>query len=839
LSTLIVSWVVFPFVVALLGAGWGTLLERAAGASLPRPLLVPLGAAAIISAAGLLTSFTPSAPAATPLVTVVGVAGLVVLLKGNRRVGPAWPLIPALGAFLVYGAPVLFSGQATISGYHILDDSSDWLGIADRLMSHGRSLSGLPQSSYSLLLTGLLSHSGYPVGSVMLLGVGRVLLRTDGAWLYQPYLALCAALLALSLYVLFQPLIVNVRVRAALAFLAAQPALLYGYAQVGADKELTASFLLALGAVLARETMLRSFPRPRQLLPIALPAGALTVVYGPAAAVWGLPLLCAVAVPWLWRAAGRSEVQRALTAIGWLAGLSAAAALPALLVARSYLLGHSGLVAGTLGLGFRAARRPWEALGVFTHPLSVFQLAGVWPTADFRATPSKVPAALLIALVIAAAAVGLWKSARRRELGPFIYLGSALVGAAAIALSGSSGSPWLTAEGLAIGSPAVLGTALAGGALLQPRGAARRTWTPTLAALPLVIIAGGVLWSNALAYRGSRLAPHDRFAELKHIGTLLSGAGPTLFNQDNQYATRHFLREGQPVGTSDYRKDPLTAPLRDGQLLSDRSWAPLDAFAIGGILPFRSIVIARSPAESRPPYPYVLRWQGRYYEIWQRPTLARPKLEWTAFGDSPANPFCGRSSSGAVRALCPSVPASVPPCPTIARLGRLAAQQRASLIAFQRPAPIVAHADQLELKPGWLLDPASRSAKPTSPGEGVARFSLVYPQRYALWLGGSFTRGFAVTIDGRRAGVVKNEPASDVGYVEVARRWLDAGVHTVRLHYPSAELGPGSEGNDTILATVALEPLDHPPARLIQVSPQSASHLCGRSLNWVEIAGGS
>ena len=45
--------------------------------------------------------------------------------------------------FLLYGAPVILSGEATFAGYIKLDDTSTWLALTDRVMEHGHSLDGL------------------------------------------------------------------------------------------------------------------------------------------------------------------------------------------------------------------------------------------------------------------------------------------------------------------------------------------------------------------------------------------------------------------------------------------------------------------------------------------------------------------------------------------------------------------------------------------------------------------------------------------------------------------------------------------------------------------------
>ena len=67
--------------------------------------------------------------------------------------------------------------------------------------------------------------------------------------------------------------------------------------------------------------------------------------------------------------------------------------------------------------------------GNLTQPLSVFQLAGIWPVHDFRETASTLPSALFIGLAVIAAGAALFYGARRRQFGLALYVGVALVGA--------------------------------------------------------------------------------------------------------------------------------------------------------------------------------------------------------------------------------------------------------------------------------------------------------------------------------------------------------------------------------------------------------------------------
>ena len=230
--SLVVPWLVFPLVVGVLALGSGLLVERISGVRVPSPLLLPVGLAAIVAVSSLTVSLSTTAKLTVPL--VAGVAALGFGLGHARRPDP-WPLAAAAAVYLAYGLPVLASGRATFTGYVKLDDTATFLAITDRVLDHGRSVVGLAPSSYEATLDVTIAH-GYPLGSVLPLGIGQKLVGTDAAWLYQPWLAFCAAMLALALYELARPLVARAAVRALVAAVAAQSALLYGFAAWGGVK---------------------------------------------------------------------------------------------------------------------------------------------------------------------------------------------------------------------------------------------------------------------------------------------------------------------------------------------------------------------------------------------------------------------------------------------------------------------------------------------------------------------------------------------------------------------------------------------------------------------------
>jgi hypothetical protein len=821
---MIVAWVLFPLVLAVVGLGWGRLIERGAGARVNDALLLPLGLAGALVVAGTLTAFSATARAATPVVAVGAAAGVLASWRA-WRLSP-WPLLAAAGVLLAYGAPVLLSGHATFTGFVKLDDTATWFNVIDHVMSHARSVSGEPASTYRLLYTGDVGPS-YPLSAFMLAGVGRALVGANAAWVFQPYLACCAAALSLCAYALLEPLVASVRVRALLAFFAAQPALLFGYSLWGGIKEMTAAVMLALGVALAAPLLARRPPGARALLPLAVAGAALIQTLGPGAGGWVAPALLLVALAWWWPRRSLAGLRATVVPFAWLAAMAAALLIPIWVVLGSFLANKNGAFNGLFSSGQTEATR----MGNLIHPLSAFQLAGIWPVGDFRRIAPTLPSAILIAALLVAAVAGLWVALRRRHFGVALYVAVALVGCGAVYFSG--GTPWVTGKALAIASPALLVAALAGAGALWGMRAGSRV-AGVAGALLAVVVAGGVAWSNVLAYHDVTLAPRARLGELAHINGLISRERPTFINEYEVYADRHFLRDGAPVAPAEYRTQNL--PVRSGALLTKAAAADLDSFGLATLEPFRSLVIRRSPAESRPSSAYHLVWQGHYYELWQRnPASSARVLKHLPLGESNALPYCGQAQGGPFAPLCSIDPVATPPCSEIEGIGREAGREGGVLLAYERPAPIVARGDQTLWPGAWFHDEAGHALTPNRPGEAVGHIAVASAQSYELWLGGSFARGFDVAVDGHHVGRVKDELATINSYVHVADVSLTPGVHTFTLTYPHSDLTAGSGENElTSLSEIALQPRS-PAGQLVSVDPTQARQLCGRSLDWIEI----
>jgi hypothetical protein len=787
--SLLVPWLVFPLVLGVLSLGCGLVLEAVSGRSVPRVLLLPAGFSLIVVAGLVTTSNSATAQFTTPLVVALAVAGFGLSLFRPLARPDGWAAASAVGAFLVYGAPVILSGSATFAGYISLDDTATWLNFTDRLLQHGRTVAGLPTSTFELNLNYYWNQFGYPVGAFPPLGIGHTIVRTDSAWLIQPYHAFMAAMLALGLYQLVGRLIASRPWRALAAFAAAQPALLYGYSLWGGVKEMVTAALFVLVAALTAEAMRRPLS-VRGLIPLAVATAALFGVLNFSGGVWLAPLLVPALVV-LARAHGRVVIRAVLA----FAAVTLLLSIPTLVTAGSFA---SDITKNSKG----------GDLGNLLHPLSKLQIFGIWPVGDFRLRPGNVGVTyLLLAVVFASAVLAVTWAWRRREWGLPLYLGAAVVGCA---LAVAGGSPWIGAKALAVASPALILAGMAGAVWFVRSG--RRVEGTVVA----VLIAGGVLWSNALAYHGVWLAPRARLAELAHIGQLFRGQGPTLILEDQVYATRHFLGTMAPESPGEYRS--RVDPLRSGGTVPTGGYADVDDLALPSVLQYRVLVVNHNPAASRPPSAYQLVFSGRYYDVYELTPGAPRILEHLPLG----------SAHDA---------AAAPDCSEVLRLASKAGPS-GTLAAVARPPVTAVGAAGTAVTSAWSLVSANPLVVvPHGPGSLVTTVRVPSTGTYGIWIGGSFRGRLEVFVDGRRVATARNRLGLAGDYWPLADVQLTAGAHELRFDYGGASLLPGSGGQPFALGPILLA-RDTTPSRVIYVPASEARSLCGRRLDWVEALAG-
>ncbi len=781
-----VAWFVFPLVLLVLCTGLGLLVDLLCGRRLPGALVVPAGFAAIVVVGEFTTASDATAELTVPVVLLLAVLGAGLSLPWRFGRPDLLLAAVAVGVFLVFGAPVLLSGEPTFAGYIKLDDTATWLAITDRIMEHGRDLAGLEPSTYRATLNANLP-GGYPIGAFIPFGTAQKLVGGDLAWVFQPYLSFLAAMLSLSLWQILGSVVRRRRLRGGAAFIAAQPALLFGYAMWGGVKEMVAAALVALVAAVApgalrgaagavsdfdqAGTRSKSDRVPVSVhlgavLPLAVAVAALVDVLSPAGLVWVGPLLLALAVLAWRRFAPRPALSRAAT----FAVLLALLVVPAL--AAGIIPPTTKPLVGSNGEGN------------LHGPLSIFQVLGVWPSGDFRDPPDgSIVTAVLVALALGAALIGLWTAWRRRADRPLLYA-SALIACGAIFILGS---PWAAGKALATAAPIALSLAALGAlaALRLDRLAG---------GLLVVAVAGGVLWSNVLAYGGVSLAPYDKLAELQRIGHDFAGQGPALMTEYNPYGARHFLRNVDGEAASELRE--RTVPLRAGGSAEKGEPVDTDELALTGLLEFRTLVLRRSPVRSRPPSMYRLVYAGRFYEVWQRP------LE--PSGAIPEHQPYGERFE----------PTAIPKCSEIGGIGLLALQNHMVNVRLlaARHAPVYDATD--------------------------GSFEVPRAGRYVGWLKGSVRGLDELFVDGHRVGEARHQIENEGGYIEMGKTHLSAGRHEAELRFGGADLHPGSGGFPRPqVGPLLFAPAGDEAGELISVPIEESRRLCGKPWDWIEAVG--
>src|SRR5690606_2044796 len=139
------------------------------------------------------------------------------------------------------------------------------------------------------------------------------------------------------------------------------------------------------------------------------------------------------------------------------------------------------------------------------------------------------------------------------------------------------------------------------------------------------------------------------------------------------------LREADPEAVSELRRRRI--PLANGEVVRKGESADTDALDPAALLGYRTLVLRRSPVQSRPPLAYRRIWRGDHYEVWQRPPGLAAALPRLGLGDA----------SSAV---------AEPSCAEVIALARQAGESQ-RLVAARGRAPIYAAIAPGQLPEGW------------------------------------------------------------------------------------------------------------------------------------------
>ncbi len=785
------SWVIFPALLLATCVGVGLLTEALAGRRIPGALLAPLGIASITIVGLATTASAATASWTTPLCALLALAGFAVAFRQRRNLRPdPWALGLALAVFAVFAAPVVLSGEATFAGYIKLDDTATWFAITDRLMEHGRDIADLPPSSYEATLD--FNVAGwYPVAPFIPFGVGARLSGGELAWVFQPYLALLASFTALTLWQLTARVRATAALRFVAVFLAAQAATFFAYAMWGGIKELETSMLLGLMAALAPLAIEEERPATRPLAPLAIGAAALVGVLSFGAGPWLLGLFGAAALVLFADGGARVVWERGWRFVVWL--------VPLIVIG---LIGHDLLPESTKFLTAASTD-----LGNLAGPVSPAHLLGIWPAHDFREEVEIAAlAGALMAVVAVAVLAGAWSALRERDPGLLVALGAAAVGCALIAIFGSA---WVAAKSYAIVSPFALLFAFVG------LGFVARSGAKVAAIAGAVLLAAGVIWSNALGYGGVSLGPRDQLAELEEIGERFAGVEPALMTEYQPYGVRHFLRDMAPEGASELRRRQVA--LSDGGVLEKGEQADIDRIALPEILNYRALVLRRSPAASRPPAPYRLAWRGRYYDTWVKSPVGPAPIEHLALGTEVE-------------------PGAVPRCADVLDMAAEAQVAGGELVAARAGQPPLALPIGDAERSGDLVpsEVGDTYLEPRGAGELALDVDVPQPGRYEIWLGGSLRPSATLAVDGEEVGGLRQQLNTPGNYLDFGVVPLQKGTHRLVVAVGGPDLRPGSASSDGPLGPLVLaRPAADPP--LARVELEQAAEFCGKAWDWIEV----
>jgi hypothetical protein len=795
----VATTLLYPCALAALCAGAGLLVDRLSGGFLPASLLLTVGAAGLIALSQLSTYVSPLAPATPYLLAVAALAGFAlewrrVRVLAHRAREHARLAVVSVAAYLLALAPVLLAGRPTFSSYMALADSAVHLLGADYLIRHGQDYAHLDlRNSYGQFLNDYY-NSSYPSGADTLFGGSAFLVRVPLIWAYQPFNAFMLALSTGPAWLLARRMRLDGSLAALAALTAALPALVYAYELLGSVKEVTAlSMLLTLGClVILHRSWLRG--PPLRAIPFALVLAAGVSALGVAFGAWALAAVVVLAaVLGLELHAGRARARGSLLLIG-------GGALTLLICAWPTWANVSGSLRVAQDIASTSNS------GNLHAPLHTEQVLGIWLRGSYKLAPNGAALAathILIAIAIAAALLGALHVLRLRAYPLAGWLALTLLASLAVS---ESVSTWAEAKTLVLTSPVVVLLAWGGVAALReaPRSAMARPAAVALA----IVLAGGVLASDALQYHSSDLAPTARYQEMAHVNSRFAGKGPTLFTDFDEYSL-YELRD-LDVGGPDFVYPPaaLAATARGyGDPVE------IDRVPPSALLAYPLIVSRRDPAASRPPSAYRLLWQGSYYEVWGRKPNAPAASIHVALAGS--------------RAM---------QCARIAAVARQASRAEEQLIAAEAPELIRLAPAHAQHPPRWGHERAGLVM--STPGTLSLAFTVPSSGVWNVWVQGQIMPTVDLSVDGRRlssiAGQLSGNSLVPDTVPPVAVR-LAAGEHRVSVTRPGFSLSPG-DGGAAVLDAILLTPARSDPQGPLRAAvPSSWRTLCGRSYQWVEL----
>jgi hypothetical protein len=806
MAEMVLIWIFAPALLLLLSYGSGLLLSVVLRKPMEFTLALLLGFLLIIILGSILTISSATAPFAALSIGLLGTLGLIISALWFRsyfRVDFISGLV-GLITYVAFGLPVLAYGAPSWAGWVKLDDPATFFTITDRLMTVGRSVPSAINSTYDRVLQVIFDapgsgHFSYPIGSFIPFGAIAKLTRIEKAWLWQPYLSLCAGLIAMVFVLILRTHIVNKVILVLVSTVSVMASTIYSYVMWGGIKEIVIIIPLALFAFTFYCALARHASKEWYLYSFISALG-LYLVGGLAIIGFVGPILFVALLVKL-----SAQNKKLFVAILGLSGI-------AIVIATYFLRNGNG------PLGHFLVQTIGDT-GNLSRPLNFAQMMGIWPSQDFRMNPTyPLLTYSLIGIALVFTVSGVFYSFKRG----LWAVPSLLV--CAIAVVGNSyfwGGIWLTGKAIAVASPFFLLAAGIGAHAVwvefykSPKNSFRQWKLHYLLALLIAIVGSGVLVSDAMTYKNVWLAPFSQQDELLTIGKLYAGQGPTLMTEFSVFGARYFLRNMGAESASELRVHVI--PTRDGTQLPKGYAADIDLFDNPTIDYFKLLVLRKAPNASRPPLNYELIWSGRYYEVWKR-MATNMIIEKTM-------------PLGSI-----FYPGAVPGCKEVTTfLAHRTAGDK--VFAATRAKVFVVDFSNGDLPVTWLPTPTHTGGVDRAGSGGFSRaFSVDETRNYDFWIAGSFPGRLKLQLDDEEVfsgnSVFEGNPFLTNHLTRVR---LSAGSHVLTLIYATPALLPGGDGNSRF-GPIYISSQTAGAVKVTEIPDSKVARLCTQNLDWIAIA---
>jgi hypothetical protein len=802
---MILVWAIVPLLLVLLCYGFGLAFSLLMRKSMNFTFTIITGFLLMAILGSITTISTTTAPYTAITFGLISVGGLVIgaiWFRSYFRIDYL-PMVAGLITYLAFALPTLAYGKPSWEGWNKLDDNSTFLAITDRLMNVGRTVPVPMTSTFDRVIHvmfeyGSSGHYNYPVGTLIPFGVISKLTGFEKAWFYQPYLSFGAGLVAMMFVIILSSRISNRYLVVAFASISSLASTIYSYVMWGGIKEVIIIVPLLFFAFMMFQILANRNAKEHDTYAIVALFGIIAVG-GISSIGYVAPVVFIAALLALWTRSRRY--------FNYFAGVSGLSAVALIVFVKS---GNKTVI----NLFIPDA----SDIGNLWKSLNMGQIVGIWPSQDFRFDPVFKPLTFfIIGVALIFALSGIYFSVvKSMWLIPSLVVGCVAV----VSTSYFWGGIWLTGKAIAVASPIFLLAASIGiyELWLDLGKESRRKFAPyrprTVVIVLAVLVASGVVVSDAYTYKNVSLAPYPQQDELRNIGVMFAGQGPTLIPEFSVYGSRYFLRNLGTEAVSELRVHVI--PTRDGNQVPRGAAADIDSFDPATIDYFNLLVIRKGPNASRPPLDYSLAWSGNYYEVWKK--IPGVNVRKTLPLGSDRNP------------------GAVPTCHAVRVFLADRTKTEKVYTAFRKPVYVVNFSDGV-LPAKWLV----RSASPGGvdlfgPGSFNRNFTVGETGKYEMWIAGAYPGRLRVLVDGV-------EVYSGHSLFEGNRNLTDplsgvdlsAGAHVLTVLYDSPLFMPGAD-LPSAFGPIYFSSQIAGDVKVKQVSISRIPELCTQNLDWIAIA---